>query len=197
MYPIVIQIFYCSGPKFQAEIFQREAAIVGRSVHQPLCERNPKASCESAIQLILFAFLQGLGFEYKCVTSADDFQEMLEHKERNYFICDDFKGEPFQTLYQRKCKVFGAPSIIEFCSRNMAIPSSSRPLYNGSMLGVIMCFTGFRKKEELSQMCSYVHHMGGSVRREYSGKVNYLVAHAVQGQKYKVRNISLNTCTSI
>lgn len=66
------------------------------------------------------------------------------------------------------------------------LPYNSRPLYCSVMSNLIVCFTGFRKKEELGRLCNLVHHMGGSIRREFSGRVTQLVANSIHGQKYRV-----------
>ncbi|KAJ7392798.1 Protein T2 [Desmophyllum pertusum] len=60
------------------------------------------------------------------------------------------------------------------------------------MSNLVICFTGFRKKEELGRLCNLVHHMGGSIRREFSGRVTQLVANSILGQKYRAA-VSLGT----
>ena len=55
------------------------------------------------------------------------------------------------------------------------------------MFGVAVCFTGFAiKRESVSHLADLVHYMGGSVRRDFSGKVTHVIANIAQGQKYKV-----------
>ena len=66
------------------------------------------------------------------------------------------------------------------------LPYNSRPLYCSVMSNLIICFTGFRKKEELGRLCRQVHHMGGSIRREFSSRVTQLVANSVHGERYRV-----------
>ena len=55
------------------------------------------------------------------------------------------------------------------------------------MFGVALCFTGFAtKRDSVSQLADLVHFMGGSVRKDISGKITHVVANLAQGQKYKV-----------
>ncbi|WP_423781853.1 hypothetical protein, partial [Escherichia coli] len=49
------------------------------------------------------------------------------------------------------------------------------------MLNLVLCFTGFRKKEELVKLVTLVHHMGGVIRKECNSKVTHLVANCTQG----------------
>jgi hypothetical protein len=37
----------------------------------------------------------------------------------------------------------------QYAERREGLPSNSRPLYNLAMSGLVICFTGFRKKDEL------------------------------------------------
>lgn len=34
-----------------------------------------------------------------------------------------------------------------------------------------------------------VHHMGGTIRKDFSTKVTHLVAHSTHGEKYRVREL--------
>ena len=54
------------------------------------------------------------------------------------------------------------------------------------MAGVVICFTGFKSKEELHHLCSLAHLMGASIRKDMAAVVTHIVAHAVSGSKYKV-----------
>ncbi|KAK1806114.1 hypothetical protein P4O66_012819 [Electrophorus voltai] len=66
------------------------------------------------------------------------------------------------------------------------IPFSSRPLYSATMLNLSLCFTGFRKKEEVVNLVNLVHHMGGIIRKDFSTKVTHLVAQSTHGEKYRL-----------
>ena len=54
------------------------------------------------------------------------------------------------------------------------------------MTQLIICFTGFTQKEELKRLADLVHHMGGSIRKDFSSRVTHLVANATSGNKYRV-----------
>lgn len=63
---------------------------------------------------------------------------------------------------------------------------NKRPLYNQSMADVIVCFTGFNDRTQISRLASLVHYMGGVIRKEFSPKVTHLVANHCRGSKYRV-----------
>ena len=50
------------------------------------------------------------------------------------------------------------------------------------MKDVVICFTGFKRKEQLSLLADLVHHMGGSIRKEFGPRVTHLVANCTGGK---------------
>ena len=66
------------------------------------------------------------------------------------------------------------------------IPNSMRPIYCAVMVGVVICFTGFKDKESLHELCCLAHLMGASIRKDIVPNVTHIVAHTVNGSKYKV-----------
>lgn len=112
---------------------------------------------------------------------------MSNERRKYFFICEDFESESFKTLRRKRCRICGPPLLHYLHSRKRALPETSRPLFNGSMFGVAVCFTGFASRGNIvNQLADLVHFMGGSVRRDFSGKITHLVANLAQGQKYKV-----------
>ena len=55
----------------------------------------------------------------------------------------------------------------------------------------MLCFTGFKDRAELSQLCSQAHFMGASIRGDINSSITHIIAHSVSGSKYKV-HLSLN-----
>ncbi|KDR08513.1 protein ECT2 [Zootermopsis nevadensis] len=53
------------------------------------------------------------------------------------------------------------------------------------MSGLVICFTGFRKKDELNRLIMLIHNMGGSIRRDMVSKVTHLIANSCGGDKYQ------------
>ena len=103
------------------------------------------------------------------------------------FICDPFEGDDFELLRKEEQRIIGPPIVYACAQQKQPVPYNSRPLYCSVMSNHIICFTGFRKKEDLGRLCNLVHHMGGSIRREFSGRVTQLVANSIHGHKYRVR----------
>lgn len=101
------------------------------------------------------------------------------------FVLDEFVGEIYHKLLKAEARIIGPPIVLQCAKNNTPIPYHSRPLYCTAMQGVITCFTGFNRREELAPLADVLHHMGGSVRKEISTKVTHLVANSSVGEKYR------------
>lgn len=112
------------------------------------------------------------------------------------FVCEPFEGEDFELLRKEEQRIIGPPIVHACAKQEQPLPYNSRPLYCSVMSNLVICFTGFRKKEELGRLCNLVHHMGGSIRREFSGRVTQLVANSIHGQKYRVSTLYMAYSTT-
>ena len=133
------------------------------------------------------------------VTVSENIKEALQSQTDNVeivFVCEPFEGENFELLRKEEHRIIGPPIVYACAREDQPLPYNSRPLYCTIMCNNIVCFTGFRKKEELGRLCNLVHHMGGSIRREFSGRVTQLVANSIHGQKYRVSNITVTVVIS-
>ncbi|XP_071950219.1 protein ECT2-like [Antedon mediterranea] len=128
------------------------------------------------------------------VLYSPDGSEYYQHSEQfdTVFVIDNFEGALFKRLAQSEHRVIG-PSVILSCAKDaQQLPYNSRPVYCQHMSKLVVCFTGFLEKELLKRMAELVHHMGGSVRREFTSKVTHLIANTPSGNKYKAA-VSLGT----
>lgn len=142
----------------------------------------------------LFLYLQALKIP---ITIPDNVKEVLRTATDNIeivFVCDPFEGEDFELLRKEEQRIIGPPVVHTCAKQEQPLPYNSRPLYCSVMANHVVCFTGFRKKEELGRLCNLVHHMGGSIRREFSGRVTQLVANSIHGQKYRVSELYTLQC---
>ncbi|EDL34917.1 ect2 oncogene, isoform CRA_c [Mus musculus] len=124
--------------------------------------------------------------------SMEEFESLDSPEFENIFVVTDFQNSVFNDLYKADCRIVGPPVILNCAQRGEPLPFSCRPLYCTSMLNLVLCFTGFRKKEELVKLVTLVHHMGGVIRKECNSKVTHLVANCTQGEKFRVA-VSLGT----
>ncbi|KFO96341.1 Protein ECT2 [Calypte anna] len=108
------------------------------------------------------------------------------------FVVSDFQDPVFNKLCKADCRVIGPPVVLHCAQRGEPLPFSCRPLYCASMLNLVLCFTGFRKKDELVKLVTLVHHMGGIIRKDFSSKVTHLVANSTHGDKFRIA-VSLGT----
>uniref|UniRef100_A0A8C6YBY8 Epithelial cell transforming 2 n=1 Tax=Naja naja TaxID=35670 RepID=A0A8C6YBY8_NAJNA len=108
------------------------------------------------------------------------------------FVISDFEEPIFSNLNKADCRILGPPVVFHCAKQGEPLPIVCRPLYCTNMVNLVLCFTGFRKKDELVKLVTLVHHMGGIIRRDFSSKVTHLVANSTQGDKFRVA-VSLGT----
>ncbi|KAG7272234.1 hypothetical protein CRUP_009936 [Coryphaenoides rupestris] len=124
-----------------------------------------------------------------CITT-DSVQEFAMDGEstefETVFVLTGFDSADYS--YLKKCdnRIVGPPVILHCAAKKEPLPFSCRPLYSATMLNLSLCFTGFRDKEEVKNLVNLVHHMGGTIRKDFSAKVTHLITHSTHGEKYKL-----------
>ncbi|CAH0722687.1 unnamed protein product, partial [Brenthis ino] len=103
----------------------------------------------------------------------------------SYFVTAPFEGELFDAAHKAKYRVLGPTAVLQLAEREEPPPANARPLYSLAMRGAVICFSGFRKKDELTYLITLIHYMGGSIRKDMSSKVTHLIAAAATGDKYR------------
>ncbi|XP_026467941.1 protein ECT2-like isoform X2 [Ctenocephalides felis] len=101
------------------------------------------------------------------------------------YVMREFAGEAYEVLHKTRHRIIGPTALCQLADRHLPMPLSSRPLYSLSMSGLVVCFTGFRKKEDLTRLIGLIHHMGGSIRKDMVSKVTHLIANCTGGEKYR------------
>ncbi|XP_014276260.1 protein ECT2 isoform X2 [Halyomorpha halys] len=120
------------------------------------------------------------------IESCDEDCDLEEKCNRSYvFVMEEFSGPVFDYLKQHGQRVIGPTALQELAEKESCLPELQRPLYCQAMAGVVVCFTGFRKKEELARLILLIHHMGGSIRKDMITKVTHLIANCCGGEKYQ------------
>lgn len=120
------------------------------------------------------------------VISSDDGLQYLEDRScKTIYVLNTFDDDLYNTLYKQRQSILGPVALRQLSQKREQLPDNTRPLFNLSMTGVIVCFTGFRNKNELSLVVPLVHHMGGSIRKDMSSKVTHLIAKSSGGDKYQ------------
>ncbi|KAJ1087590.1 hypothetical protein NDU88_000757 [Pleurodeles waltl] len=124
--------------------------------------------------------------------TVDEFGDADSPEFETVFVLSDFQNPVFNRLYKAECRILGPPIVLYCSQKGEPLPFTSRPLYSPSMLNLVLCFTGFRRKDELVKLVNLVHHMGGTIKRDFSSKVTHLVASSTHGDKFRVA-VSLGT----
>ncbi|XP_038855427.1 protein ECT2-like isoform X4 [Salvelinus namaycush] len=120
---------------------------------------------------------------------TDDVKEFGDGENTEFetvFVLKDFASPDYIYLYKHDNRIVGPPVVLHCAGREEPLPFSSRPLYSTTMLNLSLCFTGFRNKEEVKNLVNLVHHMGGTIRKDFSTKVTHLIAYSTHGEKYKL-----------
>ncbi|XP_045063731.1 protein ECT2 isoform X2 [Coregonus clupeaformis] len=120
---------------------------------------------------------------------TDDVKEFGDGENTEFetvFVLTDFASPDYIYLYKHDNRIVGPPVVLHCARREEPLPFSSRPLYSTTMLNLSLCFTGFRNKEEVKNLVNLVHHMGGTIRKDFSTKVTHLIAYSTHGEKYKL-----------
>ncbi|XP_064092134.1 protein ECT2-like [Macrobrachium nipponense] len=101
-----------------------------------------------------------------------------------YFILADFESKEFEELHEANVRILGKPALIELAADGL-LSYNQRPVFCHVMKNVVLVFTGFRKKAEVSRLLKLVHYMGGSIKNEIRESVTHLLAYASMGEKYQ------------
>uniref|UniRef100_A0AAG5D338 Protein ECT2 n=1 Tax=Anopheles atroparvus TaxID=41427 RepID=A0AAG5D338_ANOAO len=101
------------------------------------------------------------------------------------FVLSDFEGPVYDALLRTKQRILGPPALQQAVRFSEGLVWNNRPIYNYCMRGVITCFTGIRKKDELTHLVHLIHSMGGSIRKEMNTKVTHLICNSSGGEKYR------------
>ncbi|XP_050073881.1 protein ECT2 [Anopheles maculipalpis] len=101
------------------------------------------------------------------------------------FVLNDFEGPVYDAIYKAKQRILGPPALQQAVRFSEGLVWNNRPIYNYCMRGVITCFTGIRKKDELTHLVHLIHSMGGSIRKGMDTKVTHLICNSSGGEKYR------------
>lgn len=65
---------------------------------------------------------------------------MLKHNQKNL---------TFGWFNLTRCRILGPTALLQLAEKKDSLPSITRPMYTQAMVGTVVVFTGFRKKDEL------------------------------------------------
>ncbi|XP_034854994.1 protein ECT2 isoform X3 [Mirounga leonina] len=147
---------------------------------------------EAGKQEELIKALKEIKVPFVKMESLEEFESLDSPEFENVFVVMDFQDSVFNELHKTDYRIIGPPVILNCAQKGEPLPFSCRPLYCTSMMNLVLCFTGFRKKEELVRLVTLVHHMGGVIRKDFNSKVTHLVANCTQGEKFRIA-VSLGT----
>ncbi|XP_053689992.1 protein ECT2 [Sabethes cyaneus] len=124
-------------------------------------------------------------FKVPIVLSETGTEYVSDHSFITYFVLNQFEGPLYDAIYRSKHRILGPPALQQAVRAGEGLLRNNRPIYNYCMKGVITCFTGIRKKDELTRLVDLIHSMGGSIRKDMNTKVTHLICNTSGGEKYQ------------
>lgn len=88
-------------------------------------------------------------FRVPVLTSEDGKDYVQDFNFNTMFVLDCFEGDIYNYLYKQRQSVLGSIALQQLANKSEPLPDNTRPLFNLAMTGVVVCFTGFRNKDEL------------------------------------------------
>lgn len=105
------------------------------------------ATCKAAHSFGIPILTSDTGLEYVSDTTCT-----------TVFILNTFDGPNFKQLHKSPHRILGSTALQDIAEKKEKLPNNTRPLYNMAMSGVVVCFTGFRKKEDLVCLFIYISY---------------------------------------
>ncbi|XP_030571512.1 protein ECT2 isoform X2 [Drosophila novamexicana] len=104
---------------------------------------------------------------------------------RTFYVLQDFEDDIFDTIHKQKECILGPPALKYAAEMKQTLGQNTRPIYNYAMRGVVTCFTGIRKKDELTKLVNLIHSMGGCIKKDLNTKTTHLICNHSGGEKYQ------------
>ncbi|XP_023176297.2 protein ECT2 isoform X1 [Drosophila hydei] len=104
---------------------------------------------------------------------------------RTFYVLQDFEDEIFDAIHKQKECILGPPALKYAAEMKQTLGQNTRPIYNYAMRGVVTCFTGIRKKDELTKLVNLIHSMGGCIKKDLNTKTTHLICNHSGGEKYQ------------
>uniref|UniRef100_A0A8C6M5G3 Epithelial cell transforming 2 n=1 Tax=Nothobranchius furzeri TaxID=105023 RepID=A0A8C6M5G3_NOTFU len=142
--------------------------------------------CAYSSPLVTFPPLQDINSPFLVTENVQEFGDGDNTEFETVFVLTDFNSPDYSYLYKRDNRIIGPPVVLHCAAKDEPLHFSCRPLYCTTMLSLSLCFTGFRNKEMMKTLVNLVHHMGGTIRKDFSSKVTHLIANSTNGEKYRV-----------
>lgn len=160
----------------QSTVVNDETAVVAEK--QRICLVGSVVDDEKTV-------LAAQTFDVPILKSDTGVEYISEIEWTTYFVMNRFDGEHFDAIRKSKHRIYGPTALQQIAQSNTGLTYVNRPIYNFAMKGVITCFTGIRKKDELTRLVNLIHAMGGSIRKELNTRVTHLICNQSTGEKYQ------------
>uniref|UniRef100_A0A3B3C892 Epithelial cell transforming 2 n=1 Tax=Oryzias melastigma TaxID=30732 RepID=A0A3B3C892_ORYME len=141
---------------------------------------------EAGRNRVLLKALQDINTPFLVTENVREFADGDSAEFETVFVLMDFNSSDYSFLHRQDSRIVGPPVVLHCAAKEEPLLFSCRPLYCTAMLNLSLCLTGFRNKDEMKNLVNLVHHMGGTIRKDFSTKVTHLVANSTHGEKYRL-----------
>lgn len=91
------------------------------------------------------------------VITSENGKEYSDGKSsKTVFVVDSFDDVVYNSLCTNKQSILGPIALQQLANKKEKLPDNTRPLYNLAMTGVVLCFTGFRNKDDLVSLYTFI-----------------------------------------
>lgn len=118
-------------------------------------EMSPKIGTQKRICLVGTVLENGntvaaaQSFGVPVISSETGAEFVADNDWTTFFVMHDFEGDIFKAIQKTKHRILGPPALQHCADTKDGLVHNNRPIYNYSMKGAIMCFTGIHQKDEL------------------------------------------------
>ncbi|KER27426.1 hypothetical protein T265_05531 [Opisthorchis viverrini] len=96
-----------------------------------------------------------------------------------------------------RARIMGYPAFVT-CMLSQEKWVKPRPVFNFSMMGAVVCITGYRDRETVNRLATMVNWMGGSVQRSLNvSTTTHLVAYRCAGEKVRAAALAPRRITTV
>lgn len=124
-------------------------------------------------------------FNVPVITSMSGAEYIGDTEWTTFFVMQEFEGDEYERIRKSQHRIYGPPALQQIARLGNELKSLKKPTYNFAMEGIITCFTGIRKKDELTLLVDLIHKMGGSIRKDLNSKSTHLICNSSSGDKYR------------
>uniref|UniRef100_A0A1A9W9R4 DH domain-containing protein n=1 Tax=Glossina brevipalpis TaxID=37001 RepID=A0A1A9W9R4_9MUSC len=123
-------------------------------------------------------------FNITVMTSETGLELINDYGFHTYFVMKHFETPLFVAIRKTKHNILGPPALQQAAAAKSGLKRNARSIYNYAMDDFLICFTGVRKKDELTKLINLIHYMGGNICKDMNRRTTHLISTHTGGNKW-------------